>query len=111
MIRRIGNFWKPLIMDGDGFYVTEGQLDFFLLRPSGYKSVIDYFKNEDNLSEFGSYIESCKIYNVIRDMSKLNSGSAKMYWDTKDKSMKFSYPENGTIDLMVRSIIEGEDDL
>ena len=44
-------------------------------------------------------------------MSKLNSGSAKMYWDTKDKSMKFSYPENGTIDLMVRSIIEGEDDL
>ena len=111
MFRRRTDFWKPLIMDGDGFYVTEGQLDFFLLRPNGYKYVIDYFKDEDELSEFGSYIESCKIYNVIRDMSELNSESAKMYWDTKDRSMKFSYPENGTIDLMVRSIIEHEDDL
>ena len=111
MLRRIGDFWKPIIMDGDGFYVTEGQLDFFLLRPNGYKSVLEYFKDADNLSEFGSYIESCKIYNVIRDMSKIDSGSAKMYWDTKERVMKFSYPENGTIDIMVKSIIDGEEGL
>jgi len=109
MSRRKGDFWKPIIMDGDGFYVTEGQLDFFLLRSDGYKSILEYFKNGDNLSEFGSYVESCKIYNIIRDMSDLNPGSAEMYWNPKSREMNFSYPENGTIDLMVRSIIEGEE--
>ena len=109
-----GNFWKPILMDSDGFYVTQGQLDFFLLRPNGYRKVIDFYDHVSltkDMCEFGEYAESCKIYNIIRDMSELNSESAKMYWDTKDRSVKFSYPENGTVDLMVQSIIEGEGDL
>ena len=101
-------------MDCDGFYITQGQLDFFLLRSNGYRKVIEFYNHESfdrDTCEFGAYVESCKIYNVIRDVTKTNSKSSKMYWDCDDQIMKFTYPENGTIDLMVRSIIEGEDDL
>jgi len=112
------NFWKPIIMDADGYYVTQGQLDFFLLRSNGYRLVMKFFEkghveraDYPELCEFGSFVESCKIYNVIRDITKVNPRSSKMYWDSDDQTMKFTYPENGTIDLMLRSIIEGEDNL
>ena len=114
MATRRRGFWKPIIMDGDGFYVTQGQLDFFLLRNDGYRKVMKYFNNIfDNKShgEFGEYMETCKIYNVIRDITEANPKASKMYWDTDEQSMKFTYPENGAIDMMIRSMIGHDGDI
>lgn len=112
-IRRKG-FWKPIIMDGDGFYVTQGQLDSFLLRRRGYKKIMKYFNSisdDESHGEFSEYIETCKIYNVINDATKADPEASKMYWDTDEQSMKFTYPEGGAIDMMIRSMIGHEEDM
>ena len=113
MFRRGDDFWNPIIMDDDGFYITKGQLDYYLLRGNGFKSIMKYFKNTIDSKysrDFGEYVETCKIYNVIRDITKDDPTASKMYWDTDDQAIKFTYPEGEAIDMVIRSMIGYEDD-
>lgn len=103
------DFWVPAMVDTNGFYVTRGQLDHFLLRDDGPALVKEFFKSVPGTpNSFSSYVSSCRLYNAIRDIVSIYPKAAEMYWDEDEEEMMFIYPKNGKVHRKIRSIIDSE---
>ena len=85
-------------MDEDGLYFSSAQLQFFLNRRDGPN------KLSKGDSEFFSYYNNCRTYNLIYDMLDKDVDCAKMYWDSELVSMAFSFPMNGPVARVLAEI-------
>lgn len=85
------DFYNKPIYDVDGYYITVGQLGFFLNRRNGKK----LFKEEHK--DFVTYYNNCLVYNYISDSMKKNPKSATMYWDSDKEAVAFKFPSKGKI--------------
>jgi hypothetical protein len=93
------SFREPLFIDEDGLYITAAQMQFFLNRKDGSK------KLSRGDSEFFSYYNNCRTYNLIYDMLDEDGKCAKMYWDHKLESLAFSFPAGGPVALVLANFI------
>ena len=91
-------------MDEDGLYITSAQMQFFLNRRDGPN------KLSKGDSEFFSYYNNCRTYNLIYDMLDKDVDCAKMYWDSELESMAFSFPMNGPVARVLAEIKTVVDD-
>ena len=85
-------------MDEDGLYITSAQMQFFLNRRNGAKKL-----NRGD-SEFFSYYNNCKMYNLIYDLMDKDSTCAKMYWDESTGAIALAFPLKGKIARILSSI-------
>lgn len=95
MVNNKSNFFEDFsdrpIYDDDGYYITVGQLGFFLNRRNGET----LFK--EGHEDFLNYYNKCLVYNYISDLMKKSPGSAIMYWDSKNEAIAFKFPTKGRI--------------
>lgn len=91
---------EPLFTDDDGLYITAAQMQFFLNRKSGPRK----FNNGD--SEFFSYYNNCRTYNLIYDMMDRDPDCAKMYWDTTADAVALAFPMRGEVAKLLSSIVK-----
>ena len=84
-------FREPLALDDLGLYITAAQMQFYLNTKEGRK----HFKKGD--SEFFSYFDICRVYNLVYDMMENNPECAKMYWDEDTESVALSFPASGKV--------------
>ena len=84
------SFRQPVMLDGDGGYITKAQIRFFMNRRRGYEKI------ELLHDDFLTYTEYCKIYNYLWDCSKSNS-EVEMVWDEDTESIAFTFPKKGKI--------------
>ena len=91
-------------MDEDGLYITSAQMQFFLNRRDGPN------KLSKGDSEFFSYYNNCRTYNLIYHKLDKDVDCAKMYWDSELESMAFSFPMNGPVARVLAEIKTVVDD-
>lgn len=98
-------FREPLMLDGEGLYITAAQMQFYLNRPNGEKK----FKRGD--VDFLNYYGNCRIYNFVYDMMEENEDCASMYWDDKSETIALSFPTTGKVATAIAIISNslGED--
>jgi hypothetical protein len=99
-------FREPLHCDELGFYITAGQMQFYLNR-GGEKDL------EDD-PEFAKYYLNCCMYNTIYDMTEEDSKCAHIYWDDKLECVSVTFPVNGKVAKRVAKLnddsFEDDDD-
>ena len=81
----------PLHIDGDGGYITNAQMQFYLNRQRSKSQTIE------NKQDFFKYLESCKKYNYISDCMEEDPTSARLVWTPTKSSLSFIFPINGRI--------------
>ena len=91
-------------MDESGFYITIGQMQFFLNRRNGAK------KLHDNDEEFAQYYMNCCMYNCVYDMTERDPDCAKVYWDSDNECVAVTYPVNGRVARELASLSQDDDD-
>lgn len=93
-------FRKPLRIDEDGFYITEGQMQFFLNFSKGkYTNSLALIKSD----AFMDYYENCIVYNIVYDMMEEDPDCAQMFWDEEKQEISFQFPEKGKVMKKIRS--------
>lgn len=84
-------FREPLALDDLGLYITAAQMQFYLNTKEGRK----HFRKGD--SDFFSYFDTCRVYNLVYDMMENNPECAKMYWDETTESVALAFPATGKV--------------
>jgi hypothetical protein len=92
----------PLHYDGDGGYITNAQMQFYLNRQSSQESIISH-------EMFLKYLDSCKKYNMVSDCIKDDPTSAKMVWDSKRQTISFIFPADGEVAEKMLLLYEWDD--
>ena len=101
------SYREPLMVDDDGLYITVAQMGFFFNRKNGKK------KFDAAHSDFLSYYNHCRLYNLIYDMMEEDPDCAKLYWDHEKGTIALSFPMKGKIANAISDvgeIFETEDD-
>ena len=80
----------PLHYDGDGGYITNAQMQFYLNRQSSQENIINH-------ARFFKYLDSCKKYNMVSDCLDDDPKAAKMVWDSKRNTISFIFPSAGVV--------------
>ena len=84
-------FREPLALDDLGLYITAAQMQFYL----NSKENREHFKEGD--SNFFSYFDTCRIYNLVYDMMEKVPDCAKMYWDEKTETVGLAFSATGNV--------------
>lgn len=92
------------MVDDSGFYITVGQMQFFLNREGGST------KLHENDNEFAQYYMNCCMYNCVYDMTETNPNCAQLYWDPENECVAVSYPMNGPVARQLASLYEDDED-
>ena len=91
-------FRHPLFVDNFGLYITTQQMDHYLMRPEGkdnfHSGNIDFFR----------YLNYCRIYNYLYDVSDKHPELAQMYWDQELESLAFMYKKRGKVDSALKKL-------
>lgn len=94
----------PLHYDGDGGYITNAQMQFFLNGQKSRSKIMSHDK-------FFRYLDTCKRYNMISDCMDDNSDSAYLVWNTDRGSISFLFPASGVVAKKMESFfVRGEDE-
>lgn len=102
------HFWRPVLYDENGCYMTEGQLDFFRNGERGERLLYEYFcLKPGETNEFGEYMHMCQLYNAVNEILDEDPSAAELYWDEDLEMMMFLYSKGGAVSHRLRSIIKG----
>jgi hypothetical protein len=94
----------PLHKDGDGGYITNAQMQFFLNRQQPKDHILDHGK-------FLKYLLTCKKYNMISDYMEKDPESACLVWNDERQAISFIFPAKGVVaEKMLSFYLRGEDD-
>jgi hypothetical protein len=95
------DFREPLDTDEKGFYITTGQVQFYLNRN----------ENADlEHPEFYKYYLNCCMYNAVYDMTEDDPNCAKIYWDDKLECVSVTFPVNGKVAKRVAQLNSDDED-
>ena len=96
------DFREPLDVDERGFYITTGQMQFYLNR----NKEADLEKDP----EFYKYYLNCCMYNTIYDMTEKDPNCALIYWDEKLECVSVTFPVNGKVAKKVAELNSPDED-
>jgi hypothetical protein len=94
----------PLHKDGDGGYITNAQMQFFLNRQDVKDHILDH-------ALFLRYLLTCKKYNMISDCMKDDPTSAYLVWNEDRETISFLFPAEGVVaNKMLSLYLRGDDE-
>jgi len=86
------NLGQPFLVSDDGSYVTLGQVKFFCSSSTNLTPAA-LLTNK----KFLTYLNSCRVYNLISDLIREDDSNAYMYWDSKSESIRYAFPVSGVV--------------